>query len=93
MNTILGIIGFVILVSVIIFGYEIKHAQLIPDDVPFLDGDYNPYLEPDENFKKVFCKNCLKNIDGVFCNNGKHFGKVGSDMIQECKKEHYFDPK
>lgn len=83
----------VALIYVILLAYEIKRAPLLPDNVPFLHDDYDDEADPTNKHISIFCSHCIKNIDGMYCNNGKHLRKIGDEMIEECKKENYFEAK
>ena len=82
---ILIVLGVIFAASLTIILYEIKNA-------PLVDDDYE-YINPSDAYKKTFCDNCLKNIDGMYCNNGVHLRKMNDEMINICKKESYFKPK
>jgi len=82
---ILIVLGAVLTVSVIILLYEIKNAPLVGDDYE--------NIKPSDAYKKTFCDNCIKNIDGMYCNNGVHLRKIDDEMINICKKESFFEPK
>ena len=82
-----------LVISLTLLVYEIKKAPVVDEKLPFLNGDYDMYNDPTKNHKEALCKNCLKNIDGIYCNNGKHLKKIGDDMVAECIKEQYFEPK
>lgn len=82
------VIGFAILVFV-----EIKDAPVIDDRAAFLHDDYDEDLDPTLKYKKVFCDHCIKNLDGIYCNNDKHLRKIGDEMVEICKKEEYFEVK
>ena len=79
--------------SLILLIIEIKKAPLVDDKRPFLHDDYDPEKDPTAKYVSVFCNNCLKNLDGIYCNNGVHLRKIGDEMIEECEKEKYFEPK
>ena len=82
---VLIIFGVIITASIIIAFFEIKNAPLV--------GDNYEYINPNDIYKKKFCDYCLKNIDGIYCNNGVHLRKMDDEMINICKKESYFEPK
>ena len=82
---ILIVLGVIFAASLTIILYEIKNA-------PLVDDDYE-YINPSDAYKKTFCDNCLKNIDGMYCNNGVHLRKMDDEMISICKKKSYFEPK
>jgi hypothetical protein len=90
---VLYILGAIFLISTILILYEIKHAPLIPSDVPFLHDDYVKEVDPTKKYFSIFCDHCTKNIDGLYCNNGKHIRKIDKEMIEECKVENYFKAK
>jgi hypothetical protein len=82
---ILIVLGVIFAVSLAIILYEIKNAPLV--------GDYHEHINPSDTCKKTFCDYCLKNIDGIYCNNGVHLRKIDDEMINICKKENFFKPK
>jgi len=82
---ILIVLGAVLTVSAIILIYEIKNAPLVGDDYE--------HIKTSDAYRKTFCDNCIKNIDGMYCNNGVHLRKIDDEMINICKKESYFEPK
>jgi len=82
---ILIVLGVIFAVSLAIILYEIKNA-------PLVDDNYE-YINPSDTYRKTFCNHCLKNIDGIYCNNGVHLRKMDDEMINICRKENYFEPK
>jgi hypothetical protein len=84
-HIILIVFGVIFAVSLAIILYEIKNAPLVGDDYE--------YINPSDAYRKSFCDYCLKNIDGIYCNNGVHLRKINDEMINICKKESYFEPK
>ena len=82
---ILIVLGAIFAVSTMILLYEIKNAPLVGDDYE--------HIKPSDVYRKRFCDNCIKNIDGMYCNNGVHLRKMDDEMINICKKESFFEPK
>ena len=82
---ILIVLGVIFAISLAIILYEIKNA-------PLVDDNYES-INPGDTYRKTFCGHCLKNIDGIYCNNGVHLRKMDDEMISICKKESYFEPK
>lgn len=87
-----------IIISAIMFAYEIKHAPLVDEKEPFLRGDYDPKKDPtmhtvEYDHAEKFCKFC-KYYDGVaMCLHEDNLGQITHDLVMCCKNNSYFNTK
>lgn len=86
---ILCVVAVIILVSLGIFLYEIKHAPLIDDNQPFLHGDYDEINKHCD----TFCKNCIFFDKIAMCLHGDNLGQIDNHTIHKCNRESLFKPE
>ena len=81
-------LAIIILLSAIIFFYEIKHAPIIEDD-----NDCKLKEETVVKYYETFCQHC-KFFDGTaMCLHEDVFGVLNNHIVDWCKKDSFFKVK
>lgn len=89
---IFGALVFIGFIVSLLFSYEIRHAPIVPDTEPSIEGDYAEE-EPYVKYHNVYCKNC-KFFDGTaICLHGNNFGMLSNHNTIICKTDGFFEPK
>ena len=89
MMTILCVIGMVIIISLVICGVEMKRAIKVPNDMPFLWGDYDPNYDETLKHEINYCDNCSF-YQQKECTLMKK-GTSDDEKVRICKDKKWFE--